>query len=86
MRNLSKTIVSEKATLINKEINMKLTIVTLLVIVMEALGYGWLLGEENEKLQAEVDKLNHQVVMLQSENSRIRWDLMLEKAGVQDEN
>ena len=65
---------------------MKLTIVTLLVIVMEALGYGWLLGEENEKLQAEVDKLNHQVVMLQSENSRIRWDLMLEKAGVQDEN
>ena len=65
---------------------MKLTIVTLLVIVMEALGYGWLLGEENEKLQAEVDKLNHQVVMLQSENSRIQWDLMLEKAGVpQDE-
>ena len=44
------------------------------MIVTEVFGYGYLLGVENkEKLETECDKLKHQVVMLQSENSRLKW-------------
>ena len=55
---------------------MKTIIFCITVIIAEVFGYGYLLGMENrEKLETEVDKLNHQVVMLQSENSKLQWQL-----------
>ena len=55
---------------------MKTIAIVIAMIVTEVFGYGYLLGMENrEKLETEVDKLNHQVVMLQSENSKLQWQL-----------
>ena len=93
MRNLSRTIVFKKATLIQKENKMKTTIIILLVIVVEGLGYGWLLGEQNEQLKTEnavlqqkISELNHKFVMAEVESSKLKWDIMLAKAGVPDES
>lgn len=73
---------------------MKSTIVILLVILFEACTYGWLLGEQNEQLKTEnavlqqkISELNHKFVMAEVESSKLKWDIMLAKAGVpQDDN
>ena len=65
-----------------------------MVILFEGCAYGWLLGEQNEQLRNEnavltheISELNHKLVMTDVENSKLKWDLMLAKAGVpQDES
>ena len=64
---------------------MKIYIVYIVIIIVEALGYGWLLGEENEKLQAENAMLQQKITMTNVENSKLQWELLLAKAGVPDE-
>ena len=73
MRNLSKTIVSEKATLIIKDKNMKTIIMIIAVIVVEACAFTWLLGDENDQLKAENAKLKHQLGYLSDKNAELQW-------------
>ena len=57
-----------------------------MAILIEACCYGWLLGEENEQLKSENAVLQQKIVMTDVENSRLKWQLQLAKAGVpQDE-
>ena len=73
---------------------MKSIYILLMVILFEGCAYGWLLGEQNEQLRNEnavltheISELNHKLVMTDVENSKLKWDLMLAKAGVpQDES
>ena len=52
---------------------MKSTIVILLVIVLEALGYSYLLGEENEKLQAENAVMKQKILDQKSKINELNW-------------
>ena len=54
---------------------MKSTIVILLVIVLEALGYSYLLGEENEKLQAENAVMKQKILDQKSKINELNWYL-----------
>ena len=92
MRNLSKTMVSKKVSLIIKDKIMKSIMILLMVILFEVCGYGWMLGEENEQLKEqnaalthEISELKHSLVMAEAESSKLKWDMMLTKAGVPDE-
>ena len=72
---------------------MKSIYILLMVILFEGCAYGWLLGEQNEQLRNEnavltheISELNHKLVMAEAESSKLKWDIMLARAGVQDEN
>jgi hypothetical protein len=72
---------------------MKSIYILLMVILFEGCAYGWLLGEQNEQLRNEnavltheISELNHKLVMAEAESSKLKWDIMLTRAGVQDEN
>lgn len=68
---------------------MKTIIICITVIIAEVFGYGYLLGVENaeQKYSNEISELRHNLVMTDVENSKLKWDLMLAKAGVpQDED
>ena len=52
---------------------MKIYIVYIVIIIVEALGYGWLLGDENDQLKAENAKLKHQLGYLSDKNAELQW-------------
>ena len=73
MRNLSRIMVSKKVSLIQRKEIMKTAIVILLVMIMEALVYGYFLGEECEQLKTENSELKQQLAYQKDKNKELEW-------------